>query len=83
MRRQLLRARDESAPGEALALLRARLMQSLDRRPDNARLTMRAADTITRVLAAQHRIDPPTGHLQKNLAALLDQFREQFLPLKD
>jgi hypothetical protein len=67
---------------EEIVALRVRLETVLDeRRPEDLKLALAGMNTLMRMVVVDHRLSPRASQeMADNLAALLNQFADQFLP---
>lgn len=68
----------EGGEGGELAEMRRRLMQALNRRPEELRLLVQGANLLVRASAAEHSLSPGAkGRLAESVAAVLNGLGEQ------
>jgi hypothetical protein len=67
--------------GAELAVLKARLWETISASPDDLARLLRGSKGLVDTLIAEMRLGPAKGEeLEQNLQALLNQFSDQFLP---
>jgi len=72
---------DPDGPEDEYEALRADLLIQMRRRPADRGSLLRHAESLSRIMAAQHRMSPkPTKDLSDNLAAVLNRFGDLIVP---
>jgi hypothetical protein len=80
-RERLPAAIEAEGLNDEIAALRVRLDTALRERPEDLRLALYGMNTLVRMVVAQYRLSPRASReMADNLAALLNQFADQFLP---
>jgi hypothetical protein len=66
---------------QEITALRVKLGSALKDRPNDWKLALEGMNTLLRMVVAEHRLSPRAANdLANNLAALLNQMADQFLP---
>ena len=77
----LKRAANMDGLDDEIAVLRAKILTSLEDRPDDLTLLTKAIGTLSRTLAARHRLgSKPENELLGNLAGTLRELGDQLFP---
>ena len=80
-RRLLRTARRVEGLSEMIAVLRVRLREALEKRPDDLRLLTHGIDLLVKAVATQYRLSPRARKdLADNMAGLLNSLGDQLLP---